>query len=431
MYGKKLPVGVRILLGFLSVLLCVLLFVSTVVTIVVADFRVVTSKDGLKTIITQALFPTSAPVRLPVGGLAAGRPVVFLDEVNVGDQQIPEDMMNGMGDMLDGLVGGTGSESQSALIDAIHSLVSGAVGEDVEISKEQVENFVKNSTVSDFVTDKVAGVVSDLVAGESTTTLTKEEVVTLLEENAAVIEQEMGIAISTEDIQTIGNWVEESKVIETVQQEVAVITGMAPPPSSGNSGNNGSGEGDTGNAGNLGGSHQSGAIVGMAPDGKDVISAVTSGKDVTTLTVAEILAVVRTVTSVTALLCCIGVCAVLIGLLFLTHWGRPFAAIRSAGIPVMIAGIVIAIPGILAMAVPSLFTGVVMVVIRQVLTLTGYVSIGVAVFGLVLIVVGAVLNSMMKKRAKAKLTAAEEVMVEAPAEPAVEEIAAEVLSVEE
>lgn len=430
MYRKKLPVGVRILLGFLSVLLCVLLFVSTVVTIVVADFRVVTSKDGLKTIITQALFPTSAPVRLPVGGLAAGRPVVFLDEVNVGDQQIPEDMMNGMGDMLDGLVGGTGSESQSALIDAIHSLVSGAVGEDVEISKEQVENFVKNSTVSDFVTDKVAGVVSDLVAGESTTTLTKEEVVTLLEENAAVIEQEMGIVISTEEIQTIGNWVEESKVIETVQQEVAVITGMAPPPSSGNSGNNGSGEGE-GDTGNLGGSHQSGAIVGMAPDGKDVISAVTSGKDVTTLTVAEILAVVRTVTSVTALLCCIGVCAVLIGLLFLTHWGRPFAAIRSAGIPVMIAGMVISIPGILAMAVPSLFTGVVMVVIRQVLTLTGYVSIGVAVFGLVLIVVGAVLNSMMKKRAKAKLTAAEEVVVEAPAEPAVEEIAAEVLTVEE
>ena len=411
MYGKKLPVGVRILLGFLSVLLCVLLFVSTVVTIVVADFRVVTSKDGLKTIITQALFPTSAPVRLPVGGLAAGRPVVFLDEVDVGDQQIPEDMMNGMGDMLGGLVGGTGSESQSALIDAIHSLVSGAVGEDVEISKEQVENFVKNSTVSEFVTDKVAGVVSDLVAGESTTTLTKEEVVTLLEENAAVIEQEMGIVISTEDIQTI-----------------------APPSSSGNSGNsgnNGSGEGDTGNAGNLGGSHQSGAIVGMAPDGKDVISAVTSGKDVTTLTVAEILAVVRTLTSVTALMICIGVCAVLIGLLFLTHWGRPFAAIRSAGIPVMIAGIVIAIPGILAMAVPSLFTGVVMVVIRQVLTLTGYVSIGVAVFGLVLIVVGAVLNSMMKKRAKAKLAAAEEVVVEAPAEPAVEEIAAEVLTVEE
>lgn len=428
MYGKKLPVGVRILLGFLSVLLCVLLFVSTVVTIVVADFRVVTSKDGLKTIITQALFPTSAPVRLPVGGLAAGRPVVFLDEVNVGDQQIPEDMMNGMGDMLGGLVGGTGSESQSALIDAIHSLVSGAVGEDVEISKEQVENFVKNSTVSDFVTDKVAGVVSDLVAGESTTTLTKEEVVTLLEENAAVIEQEMGIVISTEDIQTIGNWVEESKVIETVQQEVAVITGMAPPSSSGNSGSNGSGEGDTGN---VGGSHQSGALIGMAPDGKDVISAVTSGKDVTTLTVAEILAVVRTLTSVTALMICIGVCAVLIGLLFLTHWGRPFAAIRSAGIPVMIAGILISIPGILAMAVPSLFTGVVMVVIRQVLTLTGYVSIGVAVFGLVLIVVGAVLNSMMKKRAKAKLTAAEEVVVEAPAEPAVEEIAAEVLSVEE
>lgn len=407
MSSKKLPVAVRILLGFLSVLLCVLLFVSTVVTIVVADFRVVTSKNGLQTIITQALFPTSAPARMPVAGLAVGRPVIHLEEVNVAN------------------------EAQQALIDAIYSMVTEQFGEELEITKDQVSNFMSSSTVPEFVTEKVAGVVSDLVTGESTTTLTKEEVVTLLEENVTVIEQEMGVAISTEDIQTIGSWVEENKVIESVQQEVAIITGMAPPPSSGDSGNNGSGEGDADNSGNLGGSHQSGAIVGMAPDGKDVINNVASGKDVTSLTIAEVLAVVRTVTSVTALLICIGVCVLLIGLLFLTHWGRPFAAIRSAGIPVMIAGIVIAVPSILAMSVPSLFVGTVLVIVRQVLTLTGYVSLGVAAFGLLLIVVGAVLNSVMKKRAKAKLAAAEEVVVEAPVTAAAEEIAAEVLSVEE
>ncbi len=403
MSSKKLPVGVRILLGFLSVILCLLLFVSTVVTIVVADFRVVTSKNGLQTIITQALFPTSAPVRLPAAGLAAGRPVVHLEETDVAN------------------------EAQQALIDAIYSMVTEQFGEDLEITKDQVSNFISSSTVPEFVSEKVASVVSDLVTGESTTTLTKEEVVTLLEENTAVIEQEMGVVISTEDIQTIGSWVEENKVIETVQQQVAEITGMAPPSSSGGSQGDSPAEGDDSSDG----TSKPGVLVGTAPDGKDVISNIVSGKDVTSLTIAEILAVVRTATSVTALLICIGVCVLLIGLLFLTHWGRPFAAIRSAGIPIMIAGVVIAVPSILAMSLPSLFVGTVLVIVRQVLTLTGYVSMGVAAFGLVLIVVGAVLNGMMKKRAKAKLAAAEGVVVETPAQPAVEEIAAEVLSVEE
>lgn len=405
MYGKKLPAGVRILLGFLSVLLCVLLFVSTVVTIVVADLKVVTSKNGLQTILIKALTSSSAPARLPAAGLAVGRPVVHLDETNVTN------------------------EAQQALIEAIYGMVSEQFGEDVEITKDQVSNLMNSSTVPEFVAEKVAGVISDLVSGESTTTLTKEEVVSLLEENTAVIEQEIGVVISAEDIDTIGNWVEENKIIETVQQEVSIITGMAPPSSPDGSQSGSSGEGDTGNPDD---SHKGdGILIGTMPDGKEVISNIVSGKDMTSLTIAEILAVVRTVTSVEVLLICIGGCLLLIGLLFLSHWGRPFAAVRSAGIPVMIAGMVIAIPSVLAMAVPSLFKGTVLIVVRQVLTLTGYVSLGVAAFGLALIVAGAVLNSVMKKRAAAKLAAAAEVVVETPAQPAVEELAAEVLSAEE
>ena len=394
MSNNKLPIGVRILLCVLSVLLCVMLFATTVATILVADFRVVTSKNGLQTIITQALFPTSAPVRLPVAGLAAGKPVVHMDEADVNN------------------------DAQQALIDAIYDVVSQQFGENVAITKDQVTNFMSNSTVPEFLGEKVAGVVNDLVTGQNTTTLTKQEVVTLLEENVAVIEKEMGIIISTEDINTIAGWVEENNIIETFQQEVAILTGMAPPSSPDGS------ENDSSNK------HE-GLLINTMPDGMQIVSDLLSGKDVSTLTVAEILAMVRAVTSVTVLLCCIGACLLLIGLLFLTHWGRPFAALRTAGIPVMIAGLLVAIPSVLAMAVPGLFVGTVMVIVRQVLTLTGYVSIGVAVLGLALIVVGAVLNSMMKKRAAAKLAVPEEVVVETPAEPVAQELAAEVLAVEE
>ena len=131
-----------------------------------------------------------------------------------------------------------------------------------------------------------------------------------------------------------------------------------------------------------------------------MLQALLSG-DFSVATIPNILNLVRTLTSVTALLICLGVCLLIIGLLMLTHWGRPFAAIRSVGIPVMIAGIVMSVPAILAVVMPSLFAGTVMVIAKQILAMTGYVGYGVAALGLAMIVVGAVLNSKMKKKVAA------------------------------
>ena len=151
MYKTKLPTGVRVLLGFLSVILCILLFLSTLVTIIVADVRLVTSKDGLQTIITQALFPTPAPVR-PIGALAAGVPVLSP-------------------------VSGTGNEAQGAIVDAIYGMLSEQFGEELPISQEQVEQFLSDSTLPEFVSEKVAGIVNDIYTGKSTTTITNTIIV--------------------------------------------------------------------------------------------------------------------------------------------------------------------------------------------------------------------------------------------------------------
>lgn len=378
MYKTKLPTGVRILLGFLSIVLCLILFASTLVTILVADVRLVTSKDGLQTIITQALFPKSAPVRLPAPGLAAGVPV-RLEEAD------------------------TNNEAQGAIVEAIYGMITEQFGDELPISQEQVEEFLSESTLPEFLTEKVAGVVNDIYTGESTTTITKEEIVQLLQENAPIIQEQLGVTITDQEIAVIGDWVEENKIMDTVQQQVSEITGMAPPAVPGATGPSGD-------------SSRPGASSGSAPSGTDVITGIINGGDVSGIGVPELLAVVRTVTSVSALLICLGSCLVLIGLLFLTHWGRPFAAMRTAGIPVMIAGIFMAVPSILAMAAPSIFTGTVMIIVRQILGMTGYVSIGTAVLGLVLIITGAVLNSKYKKAAKAALQAAGE--EEKPAEDA-------------
>lgn len=362
MYKTKLPTGVRVLLGFLSVILCILLFVSTLVTIIVADVRLVTSKDGLQTIITQALFPTPAPVR-PIGALAAGVPVLSP-------------------------VSGTGNEAQGAIVDAIYGMLSEQFGEELPISQEQVEQFLSDSTLPEFVSEKVAGIVNDIYTGESTTTITKEEVMDLLTENADLIKENLGVELNTEAIEAVGKWVEENDVMSTVQEEVSKLTGLKPPASVKP---DGTGKPITGTT-----TDEEVVLLGTT----EMLQALLSG-DFSVATIPNILNLVRTLTSVTALLICLGVCLLIIGLLMLTHWGRPFAAIRSVGIPVMIAGIVMSVPAILAVVMPSLFTGTVMVIAKQILAMTGYVGYGVAALGLAMIVVGAVLNSKMKKKVAA------------------------------
>ena len=362
MYKTQLPTGVRVLLGFLSVILCILLFVSTLVTIIVADVRLVTSKDGLQTIITQALFPTSAPVR-PIGALAAGGPVLSP-------------------------VSGTGNEAQGAIVDAIYGMLSEQFGEELPISQEQVEQLLTNSTLPEFVSEKVAGIVNDIYTGESTTTITKEEVMDLLTENANLIKENLGVELNTEAIEAVGKWVEENDVMSTVQEEVSKLTGLKPPASVKP---DGTGKPITGTT-----TDEEVVLLGTT----EMLQALLSG-DFSVATIPNILNLVRTLTSVTALLICLGVCLLIIGLLMLTHWGRPFAAIRSVGIPVMIAGIVMSVPAILAVVMPSLFTGTVMVIAKQILAMTGYVGYGVAALGLAMIVVGAVLNSKMKKKVAA------------------------------
>ena len=75
MKAKKLPMGLRILFGFLSLILCVALFATTVLTMVLADIKVVTNEDNLQVVISYLMFGTplekKAPAVLPqaVGGM--------------------------------------------------------------------------------------------------------------------------------------------------------------------------------------------------------------------------------------------------------------------------------------------------------------------------------------------------------------------------
>ena len=401
MYKKKLPIGIRILLAFLSVLLCVALFATTLVTILVTDLKVVTSKDGLETIITQALFPKSSSSRV-IPKLAGGSAVSGF-----------------------GALGSLEGMDQGLLVDALYGMMEEQFGDELPISKDAVAELLEESTIPEFISDKAASIISDVITGENTTTITKDEVIQLIEDNADLIEEKLNITIEQEHIDAIGGWIEESEVLDNVQesiqegiQEAIGITPETTPDSS------------TGT--------DSTDVPTKKPAGT-ILDLV--GPEASTPTnFAEGLAMLKAASSTESLLICVGACLFLFALLLLTHWGRPFAAVRSAGIPVMIAGLFMTLPGLVVSFV--LGDDPIMAIVQQLFSMTITVSLCFAGLGLVMIVVGSILNSVFKRKAKAAAlvaAAAPAAVVEVPvAEPAIaaeapvaEPVVAEEVAVEE
>ncbi len=424
MNKKQLPTGVRVLLGFISVLLCIVLFVCSLVTILVADLGLLTSKGGLQKLIQDVLFSTSAPARpgfAPAGVLVGRNPVRMNEVENAAGFDL--------GDIdLSGLVNGDGAEG--ALADIIYGIMEEQLPEEeIPFSKEDVTEFVEQSTLTEFLSDKVSGIVVDVINGEATTTITKEDVMGLLEENKELIEDTFKTEIPDEVIESVGQFVEESKISETIQQSVAEIVGVEIVPTT-------PATPDPENPGNTIGSTTTDVQKPIfRPGDLEVLQDVTSG-NVSDMGVKEALAMVRIITSPAVLIGCIAICLLISGLLFLTNWGRPNAALRCSGISYFIAGLLFLIPSAVAQFAPSLFAGMGIAgnAVRQILALAGTISLGVTVFGLALIIGGAVWGSALKKKRVAAANAPAFVADDASdlaeallaaEEPAVEEAAAE------
>ena len=361
MEKKQLPAVARFFLGLISVILCIVLFVCSLVTILVADLALLSSKDGLQQLIQGVLLSTSAPAR---PGFASATTLNGGVAVPLSDSG--EDIMGGLdfGSLdLSGII--SGGSTSGAIADMLYGILEEQFPEEIPFSKEDVTTFVEESTLTEFISDKVSGIVVDVINGEATTTITKEDVVNLLEENKQLIEDTFKVEVPEEVIESVGTFVEESKLSETIQQSISEIVGVEEAPK----------------------------------NDMEVLENVTSG-NVDNMGIGEILALVRIITSPAVLLSCIGVCLLISGLLFLTNWGRPNAALRCSGISYFLAGILFLIPSAAVAFVPSLFSalGVIGNAIKQVLTLAGTISLGVTVFGLALIIGGIVWGNALKKK---------------------------------
>ena len=270
---KRWPWPVRFLMGIIGFALCIVMFVTALTGIVLLDLRAMTSENGITTII-ETLFtsgkkaPATVRPGLAVGGVVRRAEDSMSDSTHVeidanGNVVVNGEVVGSVGDMGNGnvtlivpngnvttdengnvyvdgelLEGATmgedgtvnmggqitvgpnvGGDSSDAIVDWVVGQLQDFTGGELPVTPEQIENFVEQSTIKDFIAEKVAGMVGDFYTGNITTTITMEEITQLVEENKALIQSEFGIEITEEHTEALKQIVEDTGILEQVQEQ--------------------------------------------------------------------------------------------------------------------------------------------------------------------------------------------------------------------
>lgn len=280
MKQRNFSLGVRIGLGFLSFLLCVALFATTICTCLIASGRVLTSAGNLQQIIQELLVSSESNDTAAIPQKSYTVQPLSATVQSSGDRSADMDISD-------------------TLLDFVYEAMQAEMGLDLPVTREELNNLIEQSTVKDYLAEKAAGLVSDFIRGEATTAIEPEEIRQLIEENQELIEEVIGSPLPQEYKDQIVTWVEENETVQQLNKE---------------------------------------GIVSLIPTPEEDPNP-SQGLANSLYQVNEVMVIVRSVISISTLLCFIGVCLVLMGLIILCNWGNWGTGLRLCGYPVVVAGL--------------------------------------------------------------------------------------------
>lgn len=191
---KELPTGVRVVLRILCVLLCICLCASITATVLILDYRLVTSEDVTRQI-AGALFSVSSPPRqLPMPAAAGAAPTAEASDAN--------------------------AQTQQELVGWLYDTLKKQHGDELQVTQEQMQTFLDQSTTKDYLTEKIASYMDDFINGTDTTAITAEELEWLIDENNAAIEGQLGVQMDDAARQQVLSFAEEMNIGEVIRTEV-------------------------------------------------------------------------------------------------------------------------------------------------------------------------------------------------------------------
>lgn len=348
---KRRSVPVRILMGLIAFILCIVMFAVSVVGILILDVRTVVSRDGITKIVNQLVTGKSATGPM--------RPALAMGAGGYQQEYPAEEDMGGM------------------LVDWVYDILKESFSEPMEATtREQVQAFVQESTIKDFVADKVAGLVEDFYAGTSETTITIDEITQMIEENQQLIHAHFGIIINQEALDMVDTMLEESGILEPLEEQ-----------------------------GLMGYIEQS--MVGEEnPELPDAESGEDSqGSQENPVTEAkQIMEIVRTATSYEAIAALGGVFVVLMLLLFVvTRFSVP-ATLADTGVVLLLTGLIYGLPTAACLFAPEVVGGMLGEQVAGIVSLifgaTAGVNFTVLGLGFALIVAAIVVKIVLSVKAK-------------------------------
>lgn len=331
---KHTPPAVRVVLNICTVLLCLLLSVSIIVTMLVIDLNRLVSREGL-TAITRELLTMQEPV-------SSNQPAVY---------------------RLSAISGETAASGDTDdLVDLFYDAMKAEFGSEFQPTREQLAEFAAQSTIQDYLAEKLGSYVDDLINGTYNTTIDPDELLDVIDENADLVEEIFSVKVDRQFRKDLRKFLEENDIDQLIRTNILEplaeirVEGLQLP--------GGTGEG----------------------------------------TLADLLAQLQFLSSGGAIAVMGLLDAIFIALLFLTNRFRLGNALLSAGIPALVVGVLLSLPVlVLQQFLPAMeWTTKADVVAAGVFAaLTGRIApvhYGTALIGLVLVVTGGVIRGVTKQQ---------------------------------
>ena len=409
--------GIRLL----STLLCFILFVSLFAGILIADIRIVTTKENTSKIIRETLFisHTVRPAAARPGtgsGHGANMPIrAHFDSVKLAEED-------------------TAGVMTDALVEFVYESMADQYG-DMPISLEDVEQFVEQSTLKEALSDLTASLVNDMITGENTTVIDEKWIVDLVMDNAGLIEDYFGGVVEQEEVEQMAKELMETEALIELQEK-GISQVLLESMTGGNTGSDPENNATIG--GNEDGTLDGGNDENIGDQPNNPIAPGNPGQQIADL--AKLMQDIRTALSISTMALCFGVAAACIILLFILNRKWAWYPLRRIGFTMIWAALPMLIPTLFVIFMAdfwiSLFVSAALVgtLTTMILTMTAPVCLTAAGLGVACIIASIIVKSVAKKKLKAETAAAVETPVSATPvieEAIVEEVPAEEAPVEE
>lgn len=89
----------------------------------------------------------------------------------------------------------------------------------IEMTFDQVEDFMEKANINELVAEKLAAFANDLYTGESTFSLASDDVYDLLKKNNRVIAKEFGVSLDKKQMQEIAAWMIDDDAMEGISAD--------------------------------------------------------------------------------------------------------------------------------------------------------------------------------------------------------------------